>query len=412
MKKQIFYLFLWLAIPMQAQWTQQNSGTTENLNDVYCISADTVVVVGDNATILRTTNGGTDWLSISNPAAVNLHKVQFADTQTGYAVGDAGTVLKTTDAGATWQALTTNTTENLLALSVVATDTLFVGGTDGLILKSVDGGNNWNTLNVGISNNIIDLQMLNNNIGYAVPQLNNCEAQNAMILKSIDGGINWTIINVNISAISKIKCIDENNIYVQTCNPIGEIYKTNDAFVNIGVLFNSDEGKIEDFFVIESSKIWIVGADTRTCGSNDAYNALFEFTSNQTYPTITYFNGGDPPSYKGIDFANPTAGYIVGASGVIRKNTTGNNVSTINEIDNKSFKIIPNPSNGHFTIQFLQDNFKPNNYTITDLQGKVIINITPLKNNQINISTLTDGVYFIKLYDGQHTYTQKLIIQK
>ncbi len=111
MKKQIFYLFLWLAIPMQAQWIQQNSDTTENLNDVYCISADTVVVVGNNATILRTTNGGTDWLSISNPASVNLHQVEFAGTQTGYAIGDNGTLLKTTDSGVSWQTLTTNTTK-------------------------------------------------------------------------------------------------------------------------------------------------------------------------------------------------------------------------------------------------------------------------------------------------------------
>ncbi len=58
MKTKILYLFLWFVIPIQAQWTQQNSGTTENLNDVYCISADTVVVVGNNGIILRTTDGG------------------------------------------------------------------------------------------------------------------------------------------------------------------------------------------------------------------------------------------------------------------------------------------------------------------------------------------------------------------
>ncbi len=413
MKKYIFYLFFWFVIPIQAQWIQQNSGTTENLNDVYCISADTVVVVGNNATILRTTDGGTNWLPVSNPASVNLHQVAFANNQTGYAVGDNGTLLKTTDAGMSWQSLTTNTTENLLTLSIVSADTIYTGGTNGLIMKTVDGGNNWSNLNSGITQNIIDIQFVNSNVGYAVPQLNNCETQNAMLIKSVDGGINWTIVNINISAISKINCIDENNVYVQTCNPIGEIYVTDDAFVNVYFVFNSEEGKIENFYVIDNFKIWIVGWDSRTYGNNDAYNALFEFTNGQTNPSITYFNGGDPPPYKGIDFANPTTGYIVGALGVIRKNTTGNNVSAINEFENKIIKIIPNPSSGKIIIQNKNSQIKLVSYSIINLQGKKVVTEKELTGNTINATQLSNGTYMIRLRDNDNNYyAHKLIIKK
>ena len=62
MKKLKTIFLILLTMPIYAQWVQQTSGTGENLNDVYCITADIVVAVGDNGTILKTIDGGTTWV--------------------------------------------------------------------------------------------------------------------------------------------------------------------------------------------------------------------------------------------------------------------------------------------------------------------------------------------------------------
>jgi len=106
--------------------------------------------------------------------------------------------------------------------------------------------------------------------------------------------------------------------------------------------------------------------------SNAAYITLIEFDNQQNITNIASFEQTDLAPYKAIDFANSTTGYVVGANGIIRKNTTGNNTNTISKIDNNLIKLFPNPSNGQILIQFIDHNIKPTLYTITDLQGKKI----------------------------------------
>jgi len=413
MKTKLFYLFLWLVIPLQAQWTLQNSGTTENLNDVYCISADTVVVVGNNATMLRTINGGTDWLPITSPATANLHKVQFADTQTGYAVGDNGTLLKTTDGGVSWQVINTNTTENLLALSVVDTDTLYAGGTNGLIMKSIDGGNNWNNISIGTINDVIDIDTPSNNSVYIVPLLN-CQTQtHATFYKSIDGGNNWSVItNNNIDPIVKIRFINENEGYFQTCDISTSIYHTMDGGLNFNYLFYSYLGSIEDFFIENINRIWIVGADLITGANNNmAYISLYEYNNQQNDYTSYTYEENDPPPYTAIDFANNLTGYVVGVQGSILKNPTGN-MST-NNIEKELFSIYPNPAENLITVNFKTEiNTPVMTYKIYNLQGQLILENNLLPDKQIDVSSLPSGIYLIKLTINNQVHTQKLIIQK
>jgi hypothetical protein len=49
--------------------------------------------------MLKTTNGGTNWVALSSGTIWNLYSVYFTDANTGYAVGAVGTILKTTNGG-------------------------------------------------------------------------------------------------------------------------------------------------------------------------------------------------------------------------------------------------------------------------------------------------------------------------
>ena len=70
-------------------WILQTSGTTEILKSVFFTDADTGTAVGYGATILRTTNGGTNWFSQSSGISnsITLEDVYFLNANTGTAVG-------------------------------------------------------------------------------------------------------------------------------------------------------------------------------------------------------------------------------------------------------------------------------------------------------------------------------------
>ena len=398
MKTKILYLFLWLAIPIQAQWTQQNSGTTENLNDVYCISADTVVVVGNNGIILRTTNGGTNWLPVSNPATVNLHQVQFAGTQTGYAIGDNGTLLKTTDEGVTWQVINTNTTENLLALSVVDANTLFLGGTNGLIMKSIDGGNNWNTLNTGVSEDIIKLQMINN-VGYALPY-SNTSSQNHL-LKTNNEGNTWISINFDSIIITDVEFENETNGFLLAGSTLLKIQIINDSY---NIMFDKGIQSLSHCLMKENDFVWVSGE------SFNGSLVIAKVDINDIDEEDVFWD--NLPYAEAMSNINGKR-YAVGAGGMIINNNNGINTTVINSNTIDVFEIFPNPTNGKINIQNI--NYKINlvSYSIIDLLGKEVIPEKELTGNTINATQLSDGSYILRLKDNNNNYyTQKLVIQK
>jgi hypothetical protein len=90
--------------------------------------------------ILKTTDAGATWDTISCGTPYNLISVFFADQNTGYAVGISGTILKTTDAGATWTAQSSGTTNILHAVYFTSANTGWAVGDSGTILKTTNGG--------------------------------------------------------------------------------------------------------------------------------------------------------------------------------------------------------------------------------------------------------------------------------
>ncbi|MBL0098472.1 MAG: hypothetical protein IPP46_19840 [Bacteroidetes bacterium] len=64
------------------------------LFSVYFIDAQNGIIVGDNGTILQTTNGGGNWIPQTSGTGNLLLYVHFIGN-TGFAVGEGGTILKT-----------------------------------------------------------------------------------------------------------------------------------------------------------------------------------------------------------------------------------------------------------------------------------------------------------------------------
>ena len=85
---QILFFLLLLTQICSAQWYWQNPLPTGNfLSDVYFIDESTGWAVGENGTIVKTTDGGTNWTIQTSGTTYILMGVSFTDANTGTAVG-------------------------------------------------------------------------------------------------------------------------------------------------------------------------------------------------------------------------------------------------------------------------------------------------------------------------------------
>jgi len=145
-----------------AQWITQNSGVSVQLNDVG-FYGDLGFIVGNSGTILKTTNGGTSWTSVTSGTTKNLNGITF--DRNGWIVGDSGTILKFTpstgkrkwksDATSTdgeWTQVESGTTSNLNVAATTANGSFVTVGDGGtalthqaktLLLTSPTGGGNY-----------------------------------------------------------------------------------------------------------------------------------------------------------------------------------------------------------------------------------------------------------------------------
>lgn len=123
-------------------WIVQKSGTTERLNYVqdYPYSLEPgFLVVGDNGTVLYTTDGGSNW---ENRSISGLTKNLFGSAMFGgvgfpgtAVCGDDGIVCISTDVGSSWTQHNTITTHKLNSMMAYNSDIIVCVGDNGTIIR-------------------------------------------------------------------------------------------------------------------------------------------------------------------------------------------------------------------------------------------------------------------------------------
>ena len=63
-------------------WIPLNSGTSQTLYSTYFTNENTGWVVGEGGTILRTIDGGANWIRQSSSTVAQLRSVYFVNTST------------------------------------------------------------------------------------------------------------------------------------------------------------------------------------------------------------------------------------------------------------------------------------------------------------------------------------------
>jgi hypothetical protein len=86
--------------PPDSHW--YSVGPRGEIGELCGLSIPTSKVVytcGSSGKILKSTNGGNDWISLNTPTSQTLNSICFFDNERGFAVGDSGTILYTSNGG-------------------------------------------------------------------------------------------------------------------------------------------------------------------------------------------------------------------------------------------------------------------------------------------------------------------------
>ena len=183
-------------------WEKLNVSISPS-NSLLGISAPSPTIcyaVGAAGTILKTTDGGTSWVSLSSGVSADFYAVTFTDVNTGYAVGNSGAAVKTVNGGTSWVPINIPAGDyrevwfESASIGYMAGGTN--GGTTGLLYKTTDAGANWTKIGVSSSpSGLYSVSFTSPTVGYTTDYKGN-------VYKTTDAGVNWSSQNITTQPLS------------------------------------------------------------------------------------------------------------------------------------------------------------------------------------------------------------------
>ncbi len=174
--KYVCFLVLLFLISSQcfSQWIIQSSGTTRFLGGMYFIDANTGYITGDSSMVLKTTNGGTNWIMLNTGTSNDnyFYDAYFFNANTGYICGgyfggwDYGKIMFTSNGGANWIEQHSGLNESLWSITFTDSHTGYCAGYWGEILKTTDAGANWLNISTASTADIWSVVFTSANTGY------------------------------------------------------------------------------------------------------------------------------------------------------------------------------------------------------------------------------------------------------
>lgn len=154
--------------------------------------------------------------------------------------------------------------------------------------------------------------------------------------------------------------------------------------------------QIKETSIINDTANWALIQGEYEANGGEQYIIIGNFSPLQTIDTLHFAESIVDASYYYIDDVDIHIGQC--------------NFLQVENFMTPNFNIYPNPSNGSFTIETTENDYK---VTFTNVLGENICQ-SEIKNqkSEINLSEQPNGLYFINLKTEKGTSVQKLIIQK
>ncbi|MBI5218218.1 MAG: immunoglobulin domain-containing protein [Bacteroidia bacterium] len=259
-----------------------------------------------------------------------------------------------------------------------------------------------------------------------------------------------------LEAFNEYSCASSDTVLV-TVSEVLQVSLGNDTAVcggitlNAGVAaatydWNDGQGSGQTFTVTQSGTYYVIVTANGGCESGDTVNVsvypvpvvnLGDDTIIDTHDTLILTAPPGYASYLWSDYSYAQTLTVYGsdyadnpgihAFAVTVTNTDGCSASDavsvnilLSGVDNLNsenyLKLYPNPGNGLTCLEIKNENREDLLFEIVDLNGKIIYqknfdkNKTEIKET-INLTSLSKGVYFVKVKNNENCFVRKLIIQ-
>ena len=374
----------------------------------------------DSSYILKTTNGGDNWIIIYRNFFA-MEKVQFLNYNTGFACGTY--LYKTTNGGYNWyQVIALSISpENLFVLNE---DTIWIISSDpitGGVFRTTNGGLNWTQQLSAGNQNPDKIYMYNARIGFIVNTSGNYNLR-----KTTNGGESWfTILN---SFYDDIYFIDSligwrswgSNFFKTTNGGLNWNSYQLPQGVNIITSSANSISVINEDTIWASGSVYWYGSKFRGIvmrSTNSCINWCYQI------PNTSY----QIPRYYHIQFFTNKIGWSYCISNGIHT-TTGGDTTFYTGIVQLSGEVpveyslgqnYPNPFNSRTVIEYEIRKQSKIKITVYDITGKGIICLVDHTQSagkyQVDFPgpLFTSGVYFYEMTaDGKQISVKKMIMTK
>ncbi len=404
MKNTILGISVFALTSLNAQWIESDftvSGQKAlGLRSLYFINKDTGWAVGDaisKAQILKTVDGGKNWVAQNSNSFENLDNVYFSSPNVGFTTGDNGTFLKTLDGGNTWSSVTTIPGSNFRPsyLSKFYFTSNYTGfyTTDYAIFKTNDSGENWNAVLENAEAPITNIAFNSEGVhGIAV-------CFSGKVYKTTDSGKSWDLVPQFTGSYFWDVSFTDKRIFISGAK----------------ALYQS----------LDTGNTWTEVAFSRTMPENGYESVSFPtdkigFCAGSPYEIYNTTDGGNTWNYQvslqnvyapHIQMIDENIGYILAdpSTGKFYKTNNGGNAenSTFASETSKnvSVRVYPNPANALLTLEFAQNALRVGyQILITNALGEVLY-AAPIsqQKSQVDLSNWEGlGLIFVQVLDSQN----------
>ena len=351
---------------------------------VYAYNAHIVIAVGSYGSIYWTNDGGMNWVDRSIPFAPSGYHNHFRSVvydpfiHRYIVIGYDGAYYEVHSALAPIKRTHIQWTMHDIALdpNYVANGRAIIAATDGRLYRTTNHGTSWLFVNIQFTMNIWDYL---NSVTYLGENTAIIVGNNGRIIKTHDGGFSWIKYAEGL-----------------TMQHLRDVDNVSDGFDNYLVSVG-DNGTI-------------------LASHDNGHNWVQQITNP---PTTRHLYGVSLPSHE--------KGYIVGEIGTYAEAAAflsdhfSVSISGNTEIVPDAFSLsqnYPNPFNPVTKINFAIPTSELTKLTVFDMTGRtvdVLVNQTLQAGSYeftFDASTMTSGVYFYRLEAGSFAQTMKMILIK
>ncbi len=362
----------------------------------------------------KTSDGGSTWFHVSNVPFDRARKINFSNSSDGYVESD-GKYYITKNGGMTWDRVTfpPSDIEIISYIQTLDQNNWYAKHFQGDIYNSTDGGVTWST---------IDRQSIKNNISpIYLDQTHGLGFTRSDLFETFDGGVSWEPFGYSHEDVSDFSF--NGNVFLSGRSGMLMKITTEQNPVVAGNIYG-DTSIVGDetceyaaYNISNTRYTWSVQGGKIIRYNDNKILVRWDDTYENT-PALTL---------NSYDKCNVSQSVVLKISFTERRSFTKPVIpeepmdpevplNVVNNDKDEGYLIIPNPAREYADVVWQSHkNPKDIKIEIYNMQGRLLIGANQyIDDNSIrlNLSTISEGFYVIKINDGHTIVSKKILVYR